>query len=409
MSFSPTKSRAQFPALSSNAIFLDNPGGTQVPQSVIDAVSYYYTHQNANLGGAFRTSRSSESVMSDARQAAADLLDAQPNEIVFGQNMTTLTFNLARSLASRFRPGDEIVVTRLDHDANISPWTTLARDTGATIKHLDFDPTDCTLRLDQLDELIGERTKLVAIGWASNAVGTINPVAEVCAKAKAVGALSFVDAVQYAPHCSISVSDIDCDFLACSAYKFFGPHVGILWGRHSLLEELEAYKVRPAKDSAPDKFETGTLNHEGIAGTTAAINYLAGLASTTGTATSDRRSRLVESFGVMQKYEQDLCNILIKTLRANPAITVYGITDPDRATERVPTVSITVEGHTPRAVAEALGDQDIFVWDGHYYAVDVVDQLGLTGSGGMVRIGLAHYNTEQEVRRLGEAFLRITP
>ena len=399
--------RAQFPALARGEVFLDNPGGTQVPEVVIEAVVDYYRHHNANLGGAFRTSADSERVFDEARRAMADLLHSPSQEqIVFGQNMTTLTFHLTHAMASHFGPGDEILVTRLDHDANISPWVRLAEARGAAIKRLPFDPADCTLRLDTLDELLTERTKLFAIGYASNAVGTINPVEELCRRAREVGAWTFVDAVQYVPHGLVDVDALGCDFLACSAYKFFGPHIGILWGRPELLEQFDVDKVRPAKNRVPDRYETGTLNHEGIAGTRAAVDYLASLAPGPDPG-ADRRIRLEHSLSAMEQAERELCGRLLDTLEAIEGVEIRGITDRDRMTERVPTVAVTVDGRRPREVAEHLGRDGIFVWDGDYYAVDVIDDLGLRDSGGMVRIGLAHYNSVEDVERLGESLARI--
>lgn len=395
--------RSQFPALARGEVFLDNPGGTQVPEAVIDAVAAYYRHHNANLGGAFRTSQDSERIFDEARQAMADLLRSPSREqIVFGQNMTTLTFHLTHAMASHFGPGDEILVTRLDHDANISPWVRMAETRGAAIRRVPFDPTDCTLQLDALDELLTERTKLFAMGYASNAVGTINPVQELCRRAREVGAWTFVDAVQYAPHGLIDVQELGCDFLACSAYKFFGPHIGILWGRQDLLETFDVDKVRPAKNRVPDRYETGTLNHEGIAGTLAAVDYLASLAPGPDPG-AGRRTRLEHSLTAMEASERELCGVLLDTLEALPGVRIRGITDRERMAERVPTVAITVDGKHPRAVAEHLGRDDIFVWDGDYYAVDVIDDLGLREAGGMVRIGLAHYNDQSDIERLGRS------
>lgn len=402
-----THIRSQFPALAHGEVFLDNPGGTQVPELVIEAVADYYRHHNANLGGAFRTSEDSGRIFDESRQAMADLLRSpSPDQIVFGQNMTTLTFHLTHAMASAFGPGDEILVTRLDHDANISPWVRLAEARGAAIRRLPFDLDDCTLRLDALDELLTERTRLFAIGYASNAVGTINPVKELCRRAREVGAWTFVDAVQYAPHGLIDVQDLGCDFLACSAYKFFGPHIGILWGRKDLLQQFDVDKVRPAKDRVPDRYETGTLNHEGIAGTRAAVDYLASLAPGPDPA-ADRRTRLEHSLPTMEQVERALCVNLLDTLEAIPRVQVRGITDRKRMDERVPTVAITVNGKHPREVAEHLGRDGIFVWDGDYYAVDVIDDLGLRDAGGMVRIGLAHYNDTDDVERLGRSLEQI--
>jgi cysteine desulfurase family protein (TIGR01976 family) len=403
--FDVDAARLRFPALASGEVYLDNPGGTQVPESVIAAMAGYLRGHNANLGGAFRTSEDSDRMVAEARRAHADLLGARPEEIAFGPNMTTLTFALSRALGRDWGPGDELVVTQLDHDANVTPWRMLAEDRGMTVRTLELDPADCTLRLDRLDELLNARTRLVAVGWASNAVGTINPVREIAERARAAGALTFVDAVQYAPHLPIDVAAAGCDFLAASAYKYFGPHLGVLWGRGELLERLRAYKVRPAKDKGAEKLETGTQNHEGIVAAGAAVDYLASLSTLDGAA--PRRERLLDAWRVLQAHETALCRRLLEGLADVPGLRVRGIADPARCAERVPTVAFTLAGRTPRSVAERLGAQGIFVWDGDYYAVDVVDALGLRATGGMVRVGLAHYNTSAEVDRLIEALHQI--
>lgn len=408
--------RAQFPALSQQvggqpAVFLDNPGGTQVPQMVIDAMADYLIHANANHGGAFATSQRSDAIIEDARAAVADFLNAEsPSEIVFGPNMTSLTFQISRALARGLGPGDEIIVTRLDHDANIAPWLLAAQDKGATVRWADFDPADGTLDLSNLRESITDRTRIVAIGYASNATGSINDVAAITRWAHDAGALVFVDAVHYAPHGPIDVQAIDCDFLACSAYKFFGPHIGILYGRQQLLESTTAYKVRPASDEPPGKFETGTQNHEGIAGTLAAINYFAELGATYGGAYASRfpdfegrRLDLKLAMAAIRDYECTLTEALLHELGRVPQLTVHGITDADRLWERVPTVSFTWADRHPRDIAAALGKQGIFVWDGNYYALAVTERLGVEETGGMVRVGAAHYNTRAEMERLGKA------
>ncbi|HVS62859.1 MAG TPA: cysteine desulfurase-like protein [Thermoanaerobaculia bacterium] len=398
--------RRSFPALATGEVYLDNPGGTQVPEPVITAICAYLRDHNANLGGAFRTSTDSDSILAEARAAHADLLAARPEEIAFGPNMTTATFALSRALGREWGPGDELVVTQLDHDANVTPWRIIARDRGMTVRTIELDPSDCTLRLDQLDELLSERTRLVAVGWASNAVGTVNPVCEVAQRAKAVGALTFVDAVQYAPHAAIDVAEAGCDLLAVSSYKVFGPHVGILWGREDLLDRLRVYKVRPSKNRSPEKLETGTQNHEGIAGAGAAVDYLASLSSLAPEA--PRRERLVDAWRRIRAHEEALCRRLLDGLSAIRGLRIYGITDPARLAERVPTVSFTLDGLRPREIAKRLAARGIFVWDGDYYAVDVVDALGLRATGGMVRVGLAHYNTAAEVDRLITALDEIS-
>ncbi|MFN8482712.1 MAG: cysteine desulfurase-like protein [Anaerolineae bacterium] len=403
--------RAQFPSLlrafdGRAPIFLDNPGGTQVPQSVADAMSDYLLTANANTHGAFRTSRLTDEVIAEAHQAAADLLGAaSAREIVFGQNMTSLTFAISRSLGLGLKPGDEIIVTHLDHDANIAPWLLLARDSGAVVRWVDFRHEDCTLDLDTLAAQLSPRTKIVAVGYASNAVGTINDVRRAVDMAHSVGALTYIDAVQYVPHGPTDVQALGADFLACSAYKFFGPHMGILYGREDALERLFAYKVRPADNALPTRFETGTQNHEGQAGTLAAINYLASLADG-GEPGESRRARLLRAMEGIQAYEQRLSERLVCGLMDIPGVRVYGITDPGRLAERVPTVSITMEGTTPLALAEALAQREIYVWNGNFYALSVTTQLGLEPTG-LLRIGAAHYNTVEEIDTLLNALDEI--
>jgi cysteine desulfurase family protein (TIGR01976 family) len=395
--------RRQFPALNRPVngrlpLFLDGPGGTQVPQSVVEAMVRYLTTCNANHGGVFTTSRLSDQILHDAHVAAADLLNAPaPEEIVFGANMTTLTFHLARALGRTFRPGDEVVVTRLDHDANVSPWLTAARDADAETRFVDVHPEDCTLDLDDLRRQLTPRTRLVAVACASNAVGTVNDVKTIARLAHDLGALVFLDAVHYAPHGPIDVQAWDCDFLACSAYKFFGPHVGILWGRRALLAGLPAYKVRPASEALPDRWMTGTQNHEGLAGVTAAVDYLASLA---GSASAERRSRLRAAMETIRSYEASLARRLLGGLAQRPRFRVWGIASPDRLAERVPTVSITAVDRSPREIAEHLAAREIYAWDGNLYALGLSERLGLESSGGFLRLGLVHYNTAEEVDRL---------
>lgn len=401
--------RSQFPALSREdagrpAVFFDGPGGTQVPQRVIDAMSRYLAHTNANHGGAFRTSRESDAILHAAHQAMADFLNAaSADEIIFGPNMTTLTFALSRAIGRELRPGDEIVITRLDHDANRAPWQALA-ERGAVIKEVDFDPADCTLRLDDLARQLTPRTRLVAVGYASNAVGTINPIARLAEMAHSVGAWLWVDAVHYAPHGPIDVQALGCDFLVCSPYKFFGPHSGVAWGRYELLERLHAYKVRPAGNRSPDKFETGTQSHEAQAGVVAAIEYLAELGEEFGARFADRfpgftgrRLALKQAMAAIQTYERPLFAHFVAGLLAIPGLSFYGIRDFDRFDQRTPTAAFRLAGHTPRAVAEHLARRGIYVWDGNFYALAVTERLGLEETGGFVRAGLAHYNTREEV------------
>lgn len=408
--------RAQFPALSQRlngqpVVYLDNPGGTQVPQTVIDAMASYLRSCNANRGGAFPTARCSDAVLDEARSAVADLLNAaRAEEIVFGPNMTTLTFSISRALGREIGPGDEIIVTHMDHDANITPWVMMAEDRGATVRWVDFDVEDYTLDLEGLRNLLNGRTRLVAVGYASNATGTIHDVASITRWAHDVGALIFIDAVQYAPHGPIDVQALGCDFLVCSAYKFYGPHVGILYGRYELLDRLRAYKVWPASNRPPGKFETGTQNHEGIAGTLAAVNYLAEIGEHYGqpfverfSSFQGRRLHLKTGMAAINAYDRTLSAAIIQQLQALDGVRIHGITDPSRLHERVPTVSFTWQGRHPRAIATALGERGIFVWDGNYYAPAVTKRLRLEDKGGMVRIGAVHYNTLSEIERLGAA------
>ena len=397
--------RAQFPALTSGLIYFDNPGGTQVPNRVVDRMVDYLVTKNANHEGAFPTSQRSDALIDQARQAMAALLNASPAEIVFGANMTTLTLHLSRSIARRLQPGDEIIVTRLDHDANISPWMLVAEDRGCTLRWLDFDVEDCTLRLDDLEALLSKRTRLVAVGYASNAVGTINPVERIVELAHQAGALCYVDAVQYAPHGPIDVRRLDCDFLAVSAYKFFGPHAGVLYGKREHLERLFPYKVRPAPEMPPDKFETGTGNFEAMAGTLGAVEYLASLAPEGQPA--ELHSALTIALQSIRQHEQSLSRTLVKALQPLPGVHIHGITDPAAMHLRVPTVSFTVPGLHPRRIAAALGELGIQVWDGNYYALAVTERLGVESQGGMVRVGLVHYNTEDEIQRLVDALRPI--
>jgi cysteine desulfurase family protein (TIGR01976 family) len=398
--------RPQFPALSERyngkpAIFFDNPGGTQVHESVIHAMTDYLTRRNANTHGVFATSRLSDETLDYARQAAADLLGAAPEEVIFGANMTTLTFMLSRSLAAEFGPEDEIIVTRLDHDANVWPWVMMAEDTGAQVRWADVDLETCTLDMEHFRSLINERTRLVAVGYASNAVGTINDVQTIIRWAKEVGAYTYIDAVQYAPHGLIDVKALDCDFLACSAYKFFGPHIGLLFGKREHLERLRAYRVRPAGDALPGKWETGTKNHEGMAGAAAAIDYIASLGATYGraSASASRREKLAAAWEVIGAYEYQLMDRLLTGLKAIPRVRIYGVTDRMDWDKRLATVSIRKEGLTPEALALKLAEENIFVWNGNFYAVSISERLGVEESGGLVRIGLVHYNTIEEVDR----------
>lgn len=400
--------RARFPALSIEqdgrpvALF-DGPGGTQVPDTVIEAVARYYRESNANHGGTFLTSRRSDAVLDEAHAALADLLGAaDPAEIKFGANMTTLTMHLARSIAATMAEGEELVVTRLDHEANVGPWQAVARDRGLAVRVVDVRSDDVTLDLEAFDAALHGRPRLVAFGWASNAVGTINPVAEMVRRAHEAGALTFVDAVHAAPHLPIDVQAIGTDFLACSVYKFFGPHVGVLYGRADVLERLPSYKLRPAYD----RFETGTLNHEGIAGSLAAVEYLAEVGERYGTAhaadfpgMTGRRLHAHAGMAAIRAYELPLFARLLDGLEAIPGARVWGITDRARLGERTPTAAVTFDNVSAEAAATALGDRGIATWWGDFYATGLIERLGLA-PGGVLRIGLSHYNTTAEVDRL---------
>src|SRR5215472_3895675 len=396
--------RAQFPALKQTvngkpAVFFDAPGGTQVPQSVIDAISEYLSKWNANLGGAFLTSQRSDLVVEQAHEAMADFFNCAPDEVVFGANMTTLTFTLSRAIGRELKSGDELLVTVLDHDANVSPWVCL-EERGAKVRTADIRPSDCTLDMFDLQAKIRRSTKLVAVGWAANAVGTINDVGEAIRLAHEVGAMTFIDAVHYAPHGLIDVKAIDTDFLACSSYKFFGPHQGILYGKREQLLRLRPYKLRVCSEKLPDRWETGTQNHECMAGVAAAIDYIADVGRQHSSETHTRREAIVAAYEVFRQHEGELAEQLIRGLLEIPGLMFYGIIDPSKLDQRTPTVAIRMEGYAPRDLAMRLGERGIFTWDGNYYAINLAERLGVQQSGGMLRIGLAHYNTMEEVERL---------
>ncbi len=415
--------RNQFPTLRqqaqqpSPAVFFDNPGGTQIAQDLLKRMNAYLVENNANHGGAFRSSQQSDVVLDAAHAAMADFYNAaRPEEIVFGNNMTTLTLHISRSIARTWNPGDEIVVTRLDHDANATPWVLAAQDRGVRVRWVDFHPEDGTLDLEDLQKALEGRPRLLAVGYASNALGTINPVKKIVAMAHAAGALVYIDAVQYGAHGPIDVQDLGCDFLVTSSYKFFGPHAGILYGRYELLEELFAYKVRPAPNELPGKFETGTQNHEGIAGVLGALEYLEWLGKTFGEDQAElyrdrfqgRKLLLKQATSAIRAYEYEISRALLDVLQETPGVQIYGLADERRLDERVPTFAFTLKGWHPRQVAEALGKQGIYVWDGHYYAISIVERLGLAESGGMVRVGPVHYNTVDEVYRFADGLGRIS-
>jgi cysteine desulfurase family protein (TIGR01976 family) len=403
--------RSQFPSLSQTvagqpAVFLDGPGGTQVPQRVIDAISDYLKNSNANTCGAYATSRRTDSVIAEARVAMADFFGCDPDEVVFGPNMTTLTFAISRSIGRELGPGDEILLTHLDHDANVSPWRAL-EERGVTIRFVDVNQDDCTLNMADLAQKLTSRTRVVAVGYASNAVGTINDVREIVRLAHQKGALACIDAVHYAPHGPIDVRALDCDFLVCSSYKFFGPHMGILFGKREHLKRLQPYKVRANTNAVPNRWEWGTLNHECIAGIFACVEYLAGLGRQVDPSASTRRAALLAAYGGIQQHEHGLAETLIRGLLALPGLKFYGISDLAKLDRRCPTVAVRIAGHTPLELATKLGERGIFTWDGNYYALNLTERLDVEKDGGFLRIGLAHYNTAAEVERLLQALREI--
>ncbi len=396
--------RDQFPSLAetdngSPRLYFDNPAGTQVSRRVVERMSECLLHGNANIGGFFKTSELAGALVDDARSAMADFFNAaSTDEVIFGQNMTSLTLHMSRSIGRYLKAGDEIVLTRMDHDANVEPWVLLARDHNLKIRWLPFDTDSFEFDLSTFDEILSERTRLVCVGGASNLTGTINDIKSICAKARDVGAWSYIDAVQSAPHIATDVQDLGCDFLVCSAYKFFGPHQGILWGRREVLEGLDPYKVRPAPKELPWCFEPGTQSHEGLVGTGAAVDYFAEIgAALAGTRASTRREQIVAAFEHLFEYEKSLAAQLIAGLNDIPGIVVQGITAPDAFDRRVPTVSFTHSSQRPEVIAEALAGRNIFVWNGHNYGLEPVKALGLLESGGVVRIGIVHYNTSGEI------------
>jgi cysteine desulfurase family protein (TIGR01976 family) len=403
--------RSQFPSLAQSvngqpAVFLDGPGGTQVPQRVIDAISDYLKLDNANTAGAYATSRRTDSTIAGARSAMADFLNCDLDEVVFGPNMTSLTFAISRSIGRELGPGDEIVLTHLDHDANISPWRAL-EERGVSIRMVEIHEDDCTLDMDDLARKITDRTKLVAVGYASNAVGTINDVREIIRLAHERGAMAYIDAVHYAPHGQIDVRALDCDFLACSTYKFFGPHMGVLYGKREHLKRLEPYKVRANTNAIPNRWEWGTLNHECIAGITACVDYLTDLGRRVNPSASDRRAAMLAAYEAIQKHERELMESLIRGLAAIPGLKLYGISDPKRFDQRCPTLAVRIKAHTPLELATRLGERGLFTWDGNYYALNLTERLDVEKDGGFLRIGLAHYNTAKEVERFLAALREI--
>ncbi|GIV84262.1 MAG: cysteine desulfurase-like protein [Candidatus Roseilinea sp.] len=403
--------RSEFPALAREhagrpLIFFDAPGGTQVTRRCLDSMVEYLTRHNANTHGAFVTAQESDAIIAAAHEAAADLLNAErKEEIIFGQNMTSLTFALSRSIGRTLREGDEIILTRLDHDANFSPWRLMAEERGVRVHVVDIHPEDCTLVMEDFARYLNARTRLVAVGYVSNAVGTINPVKQIAAMAHAAGAWVFVDGVAAAPHLPIDVRDLGADFLACSTYKFWGPHQGILYGKYDLLDRLPAYKVRPADDRPPHKFETGTQSHENQAGLLGVIEYLEWLATQadvtpelSANLRSPRAAAIHRAMDAVRTYETGLVSYLIERVTAIPGVRFFGIRE--RMEQRAPTIAIRYKDEHPRATAERLAQHGICVWDGNYYAINLTERLGVEDGGGLVRIGLTHYNTREEVDRL---------
>lgn len=412
--------RTRFPALATTdagvpRIHFDNPAGTQVPASVAAAMNRSMFEASANLGGVFRTGLAADQAVLDARCAMADFLNApSEEEIIFGQNMTSLTFHLSRSIGRHFNAGDEIILSRMCHDGNVYPWVLMARDHGLVVKWLPFNTETFEFDLEVLDELLTDKTRMICVGGASNLTGTLNDIKAISHKARDAGVWTYVDAVQSAPHVSTDVQDIGCDFLVCSAYKFFGPHQGVLWGRREILEMLEPYKLRPADDTIPWRYETGTQSHESMAGTQAAVDYFAWIGETMAQdyhsrypTFHGRRKFVHAALDYLFDYEKTLAHHLIDGLQQLPGVKIQGITDPKAMDRRVPTVAFTVAGKQPKAIAQALADRNIFVWSGHNYAIEVVESLGIRESGGAVRVGPVHYNSIDEIDTLLEALGEI--
>ena len=401
MSFTPERARAQFSALSQThndqpVIFFDGPGGSQVPSQVLEAMTAYLGHYNANLGGHYFSSQITTELMQRARASAQALVNAPSRDnIVFGANMTTLTFQLSRTISRDWQFGDEIVVTNLDHYANVSSWQQAAQDKGAVVHQARLDSDDCSLDMAHLRSLINANTKLVAVTMASNTTGSVVDIQQVVEAAHAVGAKVYVDAVHFAPHNIIDVQALGCDFLVCSAYKFFGPHLGIAYIAPQWLNTLEPYKVEPAPEVGPGRFETGTQNFEALAGLVAAIDYLAQW----GDPKDSLRQRLVHSYAQTHRHEQALSESFLTQLRLLPGVTLYGRDTADGSL-RTPTFALRFDQHTPQDVAKWLGEHNICVWNGHFYALGLVRQLGLETRGGVLRIGFMHYNTQQEIDAL---------
>jgi cysteine desulfurase family protein (TIGR01976 family) len=398
------RARARFSSLARTldgtpVVFADSPGGTQVPDTVIEAIGAYLRTSNANTHGAFATSQATDALIVDAHRAAADLVGGEPDEVVFGPNATTLLFQVSRAIGRTLGPGDEVVVTKLDHDANIRPWLMAAEDAGATVRWVDIHDEDVTLDVESFEAALTKRTKVVAFALASNAVGTVTPATELSRLVRArTDATVVIDAVHAAQHRRIDVGELETDLLVCSPYKIFGPHLGLLFGRRDLLRSLRAYKVRPASEELPYRWETGTQNHEAFAGFVAAVEYLADLGGE-----GERRSAVARGMAKIRRHEADLARRFLDRVAADDAVSLWGIADPERVDERTPTFAVRVGDAHPFETAKALGERGIFVWDGHYYALELMERLGLQETGGAVRIGFCHYNTEQEVDRVLEA------
>jgi cysteine desulfurase family protein (TIGR01976 family) len=406
----PSELRRRFPALSRTdedgrpVVYADAPGGSQVPETVIDAIAGHLRSGISNTHGAFAASEETDVLIAEARRAAADVTGADPGEVVFGPNSTSLLLHLSRSFGRTLRPGDEVVVTKLDHDANVRPWVLAAEDAGATVRWVDIRDDDVTLDLDSFDGALTDRTRLVAFTLASNAVGTIPPAAELVRRVHAAGALAAVDGVHLAQHRALDLHALNADILACSPYKFFGPHLGVLSVRRELLETWTPYKLRPAPDEAPDRWETGTQNHEGLAGLIAAVEYLADVGRTYGDPERvDRRAAVVASFDAIAAHERELAARFLRGVAEIPSVRLWGISDVERLDERTPTFAIRVGDQDPLKTATDLARHGIYVWDGHYYAITVMERLGLLDSGGAVRIGFCHYHSVDDVDRVLES------
>ncbi|MCG9647352.1 cysteine desulfurase-like protein [Vibrio brasiliensis] len=408
MSFTPNLARAQFSALSQihndlPVVFLDGPGGSQVPGSVLEAMNAYLGYFNSNLGGHYFSSRNTTDLMKQAREHAQVLVNAESSDnIVFGANMTSLTFQLSRAISRDWQAGDEVIVTALDHYSNVSSWQQAADDRGAIVHQARVDESDCSLDVEHLISLINDKTTLVALTFASNTTGSVVDVKRVIEAAHAVGALVYVDAVHYAPHHLIDVQQLGCDFLACSAYKFFGPHVGIAYVAPKWLQTLRPYKVEPATDVGPGRFETGTQSFEGLAGVIAAVKYLAQW----GKQGDSLRAQLVDSYQQYNQHESAINERFMTRLSELEGVNLLGRTAADSRL-RTPTFALTFDHHTPEQIAKQLGERNICVWNGHFYALGLVRQLDIESKGGVVRIGFMHYNTLEEVDMLFDELKRI--